>query len=204
MSDLPQGAPRHSPWGEVQHAKRIADGIWSVSTAGHGGYIISPERAIQLYGLFPGFTTYSGARYGFEEDQDWCIVALAFPEHFSEESLRAAVSTVRHSVKPFHGETYPKWEAVLAKLQSLSTWPAIMDRVRLFEESVADLWEVGSMGTTDRKVYLPKSWWVILTRNRDQERRQFVFAAYPEKRRYSDEELIGLEATPKALELATA
>src|SRR4051794_1640047 len=40
---LPEGCPVHSPWGEVQPATRFADGIYSVSTAGHGGFKVSDE-----------------------------------------------------------------------------------------------------------------------------------------------------------------
>lgn len=40
--DTPQ--PKRSPWGEVQYPEEYAPGITRVSTEGHGGYKLSPER----------------------------------------------------------------------------------------------------------------------------------------------------------------
>lgn len=63
--------PTNSPWDEVQSCFTIANGIYSVSTAGHGGfmiaaelapYILSPE-AIQAGYLYDGY-------YCYEEDSD--------------------------------------------------------------------------------------------------------------------------------------
>ena len=40
---LPDGCPLHSPWGAVQTGEKLADGVFFVSTAGHGG--IKPDRS---------------------------------------------------------------------------------------------------------------------------------------------------------------
>ncbi len=69
---------RESPWGAVQHEAEIAPGITQVSTASHGGIFITPERNARVHGAW--------RRKGgwYEEDCDWAIVAITFPEHFQE------------------------------------------------------------------------------------------------------------------------
>lgn len=43
--------PIHSPWGAVQTANELAPGIWDVSTAGHGGLMLSPRAQRRRSGL---------------------------------------------------------------------------------------------------------------------------------------------------------
>ena len=66
--------PRNSPWGEVQTCRVIADGIYEVSTAGHGGIMILSELAPHI--LSPE-ALQKGIResgyYCYEEDCDACI-----------------------------------------------------------------------------------------------------------------------------------
>ena len=40
--------PRETPWGSVQHADKLADGIYSLSTASHGGIYLAPYRQLQI------------------------------------------------------------------------------------------------------------------------------------------------------------
>lgn len=40
--------PTNSPWGEVQHCRAIANGVYEVSTAGHGGVMIATELALHI------------------------------------------------------------------------------------------------------------------------------------------------------------
>ena len=66
--------PRNSPWGEVQTCRVIADGIYEVSTAGHGGIMISTELASHILSpeaLRKGVC--EGGYYCYEEDCDACI-----------------------------------------------------------------------------------------------------------------------------------
>ncbi len=75
--------PTYSMWGPVQHAEELAPGIWEVSTAGHGGLILSPERLAAMPESWRR-TPYS--RDGqFEEDADWCIPILAFDKEFAKQ-----------------------------------------------------------------------------------------------------------------------
>ena len=86
-------APKDSPWGRVDCATHVADGIWSVSTASHGGYHLSPSRMREFRQKFPAFTTWAGGPW-FEEDCDWAAVCLAFPEYFPADARIQATRTM--------------------------------------------------------------------------------------------------------------
>ena len=76
--------PKYSPWGKVQHSETIAKGICRVTTSSHGGLKLSPARGAQV----PKNARKAGDWY--EEDAEWSIVALVFPECFSEKELESA------------------------------------------------------------------------------------------------------------------
>jgi hypothetical protein len=71
--------PTRSPWGPVQSGERIAQGIWMVHTAGHGGIKLSRERNR----LMPDYMRSPGGWY--EEDSQWSLTALVFAEEFKEK-----------------------------------------------------------------------------------------------------------------------
>lgn len=87
-------ALQQTPWGPAQHGKEIAPGIWSVDTAGHGGFYLHEIRLKQLHPAWKGFVGYSGSYQWFEEDCDWAIVALCFPDHFSDYLVYEAFKVV--------------------------------------------------------------------------------------------------------------
>ena len=60
-----------TPWGRIQDHHRIADGVVSVSTAGHGGIWLSDERIKQLPAHYQPFT---GTPRWNEEDEDGALV----------------------------------------------------------------------------------------------------------------------------------
>ena len=60
-----------TPWGRVQDHHRIADGVVSVSTAGHGGIWLSDKRIAQLPKHYQPFT---GTPRWNEEDEDGALV----------------------------------------------------------------------------------------------------------------------------------
>jgi hypothetical protein len=37
-----------SPWGEVEHVTQLADGIWQIDTASHGGIFLSDQRMAEM------------------------------------------------------------------------------------------------------------------------------------------------------------
>lgn len=95
------GAPSYSPWGQVQDFVRLADGIVSVSTAGHGGIWLSPERQKEMHGYNDNFL--HSAEW-WEEDCDWAMPYAFFSREIREqgdayrfeENLKAAIGTMRH------------------------------------------------------------------------------------------------------------
>jgi hypothetical protein len=81
----------HTPWGYSDHVEYIAEGIQWVSTPSHGGYKLSPERvkAMPRDWLNASFNL-QGFGGWFEEDCDWCLVVLAFPDCFEPSSVGRA------------------------------------------------------------------------------------------------------------------
>lgn len=77
--------PATSPWGAIQDKRELAPGIWSVSTAGHGGIKLSRERNAAM----PDYMRNKGGWY--EEDCEWAKVAVVFPIGF------------QHTFKDGHG-----------------------------------------------------------------------------------------------------
>jgi len=72
-----------TPWGPAESVQDIGAGILHVTTASHGGYFVPRE----LNALIPlAWRTHTFVARGmigwYEEDCDWCLVALAFPTTF--------------------------------------------------------------------------------------------------------------------------
>lgn len=84
----------NTPWGPSQQVEVIADGITAVSTAGHGGYKLAPYRWARVKALFPNQQTYAPDGW-LEEDCDWALAALAWPELFSDRDVYYAVQTFK-------------------------------------------------------------------------------------------------------------
>lgn len=82
---------KRTPWGAVQTLRIIAEGIVQVSTAGHGGLVLSDERLKAMPERFK-LNVYGGGRY-FEEDCEWALVALAFPDAFTADYIQSAKET---------------------------------------------------------------------------------------------------------------
>ena len=81
-----------TPWGVADSITEIAPGIVSYSTPSHGGYWLSPERVAEMPKPLREFKPWAGPGW-FEEDCDWSVVALAFPQYFPEDAVRAANAT---------------------------------------------------------------------------------------------------------------
>ena len=74
------------PWGKILDTKKVANGIYFISTAGHGGYLLSRERFNQMPEHLRNLS-FTSNQY-FEEDVSWCAVPLSFPEEFCKEPLQ--------------------------------------------------------------------------------------------------------------------
>jgi hypothetical protein len=68
--------PKSSPWGAIQTKRELAPGIWTVSTAGHGGVKLSRQRNAAV----PAYMRAEGGWY--EEDCQWSIAAIVHKEAF--------------------------------------------------------------------------------------------------------------------------
>ncbi len=99
-----------TPWGGSQMAVIYADGVVAHSTASHGGFHLSPARNARIHPLLRK----DGPWY--EEDCEWAIVALSFPELFTGYERSMAEKTIRN--------TWPDaWEAINgSKLVEGESW----------------------------------------------------------------------------------
>jgi hypothetical protein len=89
-----------TPWGESQDSTRLADGITSHSTAGHGGVKVRDDLNEQI----PKYMRNENGWY--EEDCEWAIPALVFPNAFQNQFNRA--KEVFRSYRPDEYEKYFK------------------------------------------------------------------------------------------------
>lgn len=81
----------HTPWGPSQGATVFAEGIVCHSTAGHGGFHLADDRNARVDGRL------RNANSWYEEDAEWAIVAITFPELFTNFERRCADQTVKDS-----------------------------------------------------------------------------------------------------------
>lgn len=63
-----------SPWGAIQECSELAPGIWSVSTASHGGIKLDRNRQASM----PADMKRPGGWY--EEDCEWCLPFCIFAD----------------------------------------------------------------------------------------------------------------------------
>jgi hypothetical protein len=97
-----------TPWGLSDQSKKIAVGINFYSCARHGGFKLSEGRMNKLPEEIKAIKTFE-RRGWYEEDCDWSLVALAFPEAFDEETLKHAIELARIYLKDkFDVESYLK------------------------------------------------------------------------------------------------
>ena len=91
--------PKNSPWGTIQSCDPMSvEGIYFVSTAGHGGIYVAPE----LRGRIPREAVESAFVYQsrglegwFEEDCDWCIPYLIFALNPEEGEKQLALNSLK-------------------------------------------------------------------------------------------------------------
>lgn len=70
-----------TPWGQSDCQYHVAGGIVSYSTPSHGGYHLSAARQKQLHASAHVNNSYNGPAW-WEEDCDWAVVFLSFPNEF--------------------------------------------------------------------------------------------------------------------------
>ena len=92
-----------TPWGMSQSAEDIGGGIISYSTAGHGGLFVPTPLLAEMPDALR-CNCYAGGNWWFEEDCEWALVALAYPQYFTAEQMGYAIDTIR----AFKTGTYAK------------------------------------------------------------------------------------------------
>jgi hypothetical protein len=99
-----------TPWGPAQNVDEVAPGIVFVSTASHGGFKLDAEKlaAVPPAWLAASFNLQGKAGW-FEEDCDWCMVGLTFPDEVaayfgSIDVKKAAAETFRYFIAKKLGE----------------------------------------------------------------------------------------------------
>lgn len=80
-----------TPWGGSQPATIYAEGVAAHVTAGHGGFHLSAERNAEVHPLLRKDIPW------YEEDCEWAIVAISFPELFTAYERSLAEKTVRNT-----------------------------------------------------------------------------------------------------------
>ncbi|HEU4598068.1 MAG TPA: hypothetical protein VFS10_23270 [Pyrinomonadaceae bacterium] len=92
----------HTIWGSAQSASQLIAGVGTVSTASHGGIIISESRRLML----PEYMRHDDNSHSYEEDCAWSIIFVAF-----EAGLLASGDehTVRCIREGHHTDTLRNW-----------------------------------------------------------------------------------------------
>lgn len=82
--------PAFSPWGEVQTCKELCHGVYSVSTAGHGGIMVHLDVAEKVFSGAARKCGFTEGRYlCFEED---CDEQVAIRELMDKKLFKAPVN----------------------------------------------------------------------------------------------------------------
>lgn len=100
-----------TPWGEAQYVNNPAAGIVSVSTAGHGGIKLSPERNRRIPAALRNKSGW------YEEDAESNIVGMYHPEAFPHFKGGDEVAILAHCEQSVKNNFPDQWEA--AKGRSL-------------------------------------------------------------------------------------
>ena len=118
--------PRYSPWGSIQSEHKLCDGVYNVSTASHGGIMVSEDIAENIFSKAALNCAFRYNRYFcFEED---CDASIALRElldkrlitgffNFDAEELNEAVN---RSLQVWHSEYWNNREktSILVQLQN--------------------------------------------------------------------------------------
>lgn len=115
--------PEYSPWGEVQHQEELCSGVFSVSTASHGGIMV--HRSVAKAVLSPAARKHcfrDGSYYCFEED---CDAPVAIRELLDKGLYTAPVNdyfkpgeyerVINRSLQEYHLDYWKDREAAKAK-----------------------------------------------------------------------------------------
>ena len=90
----------HTPWGASQQVTEVAPGIRWVSTASHGGFHLDAERNAKVPWVWRAASFAGRGMDGwYEEDCDWSMVVLTFPDIAKPGDLEAARRTLQWTLR---------------------------------------------------------------------------------------------------------
>lgn len=96
-------APLDTKWGAPVTTNQVLPGVWHVTTADHGGYVLSDERQAAVPEALRRDDPF------YEEDVDWALVLLAFAAEFRRlptAGIGLQVENARRSVRAWHPDRY--------------------------------------------------------------------------------------------------
>lgn len=96
--------PRYTPWGDSDEEIKIADGLWSVSTPGHGGIWMSAERRAEYRSIFNDIWDAVPDGPWLEEDEEWLYAALAWPQEMRPMSVWFAARSPQPRIEEWHAK----------------------------------------------------------------------------------------------------
>ena len=170
MEPTEAGWMASTPWGMAQEVTKLGEGIWSVTTASHGGIRLGREREAEMRDEFPGFVPFAGWPW-LEEDCDAVLAVLLWPELFAPAQVWSAVRSGDRVVITNGGVAWP----VRGWLNGTARGRGVLRRVAVWQCQNPDLWLRGGGCTSGR--YWVSDW----TNVADGTRRSFRFTSYPDR-----------------------
>ena len=104
--------PVGSIWGPIQSVEKLLPGIWHITTASHGGIILSDLRQAAM----PETLRLAGASY--EEDVDWARVYVAFDTEFRgarHPGIEIEMQLAHDTVRSYYPDEYAAFTGAAVK-----------------------------------------------------------------------------------------
>ena len=124
-----------TPWGPAQDSYEYGPGLLFFSTSSHGGFRVSAALMRRMPDHLRKIEPFCKKIGWYEEDCDWALVALAFPQFFTDYEFVQAVQTAAHYMP-----------------QALTE--ADKAKARAWLDANRELWTTGSAGTS------AAGWWI--------------------------------------------
>ena len=107
----------NTPWGLVDYVTKMADGIWSVCTPSHGGFVLDDAHAKLIPESIKPFT---GDNHYWEEDFDYMVPLLFFQPEIEPNTPFTGFSDLEQLLRKEKPDWYDAMlQEVLTKIQAL-------------------------------------------------------------------------------------
>lgn len=102
-----------TPWGQAQTATKYGRGVVYYSTAGHGGFHLSPKMNAEVPDYLRTASAYAITKDKgwYEEDCEWAFVAVSLPDLFTVDEIVSALDTIRG----YYPDAYEKFTGLVLK-----------------------------------------------------------------------------------------